>query len=284
MVHPRVFSARFCSIVALIALTGATALAQQDDQHGVSPAPASLSSTAAPAATPEAAAAMPSATPSPVLTGSSATPGALLSGTGGLPALTGTDAAMAAASPTPTPKPVSPYSVEIDLSKQRAHLLKDGKEIAVSPISSGRAGHLTPVGNFEVLEKDPNHLSTLYGKIVEKGSGRTVKSGADVATPVPKGCRFERAPMKFFMRFEGATGMHAGILPGYPASHGCVRMPAAKAKQFYGLVEIGTPVHVFGEIPEGRERSESHVSHVVRARPVMTPMPTPVPRRPWWHF
>ncbi len=93
----------------------------------------------------------------------------------GSAALSGT---ATAAVPSPTPR--SPYSIEIDLEHQRAYLLKDGNKIAVSPISSGRAGHLTPTGNFEIVEKDLNHFSNLYGKIVEAGSGRVVKSGADV--------------------------------------------------------------------------------------------------------
>jgi lipoprotein-anchoring transpeptidase ErfK/SrfK len=175
--------------------------------------------------------------------------------------------------------------VELDLGHQRAYLLKDGKTISESPISSGRAGHLTPTGSFAVVQKDLNHVSTLYGKIVEKDSGRVVKSGADVATPVPKGCKFVPAPMKWFMRFEGAAGMHAGILPGYPASHGCVRMPPAKAKLFYETVEIGTPVHVFGNPPLRAAREENALRRHVAAPVVPKATPTPTPaRRGWWHF
>ncbi len=66
---------------------------------------------------------------------------------------------------------------------------------------------------------------------------------------VPRGGKFIPAPMRYFMRFHGADGMHAGYLPGYPASHGCVRMPEQLAIAFYQAVEVGTPVTVFGRTP-----------------------------------
>ena len=117
-----------------------------------------------------------------------------------------------------------------------------------SPISSGRYGHLTETGSFKVIEKERSHHSSIYGKIVD-GSGRTVVADADVDMHVPAGCRFVPAPMPWFMRFHGADGMHAGYLPGYPASHGCVRMPDQMAVAFYNAVEVGTPVTVFGRTP-----------------------------------
>src|SRR5437588_2352915 len=161
------------------------------------------------------------------------------------------------------PKPKPHTSIEIDLQTQRAYLLRDGKKIAEAPVSSGRAGHLTPRGDFEVVEKDLNHKSSLYGQIVDKSTGRVVVAGADAAMPVPRGCKFVSAPMKYFLRFEGAAGMHAGILPGYPASHGCVRMPASKAKFFYETAEIGSPVHVFGSTPT-RVVAATHTSSPTR--------------------
>ena len=115
-------------------------------------------------------------------------------------------------------------SVEIDLQEQRAYLLQNGRPVLASPISSGRYGHLTEGGSFKVIEKERNHYSSIYGKIVD-ASGRTVVADADVDMKVPSGCRFVPAPMPYFMRFHGSDGMHAGYLPGYPASHGCVRMP-----------------------------------------------------------
>src|SRR3954462_12545821 len=115
-------------------------------------------------------------------------------------------------------------SVEIDLQEQRAYLLENGRPVLASPISSGRYGHLTETGSFKVIEKERNHYSSIYGKIVD-ASGNTVVADADKDMHVPRGGKFIPAPMLYFMRFHGADGMHAGYLPGYPASHGCVRMP-----------------------------------------------------------
>src|SRR4051812_45748634 len=139
-------------------------------------------------------------------------------------------------------------SVEIDLGQQRAYLLRDGRPVLVSPISSGRYGHLTSTGTFKVIEKERNHHSSIYGKIVD-ASGRTIVADADVDMKVPAGGKFIPAPMSYFMRFHEADGMHAGYLPGYAASHGCVRMPEQMAIAFYNAVEIGTPVTVFGHTP-----------------------------------
>lgn len=138
-----------------------------------------------------------------------------------------------------------PVSIEIDLSAQRAYLLQGGQVVFDSPISSGRPSHPTPTGRFRVQEKDPDHRSSLYGKIVD-GRGRTLVSDANTRMRTPPGGRFVAAPMRFFLRFRGPVGMHAGILPGYPASHSCVRLPRDKAVIFYQSASIGTPVTVYG--------------------------------------
>ena len=147
----------------------------------------------------------------------------------------------------------SPYSVEIDLQQQRALLIRGGRQLVLeSLISSGRSGHLTETGSFQIIEKEKNHFSSMYGKIVD-AAGRTVASDADADMHVPPGGKFVPAPMRYFMRFHSATGMHAGYLPGYPASHGCVRMPEELAIAFFNRVEIGTPVQVFGRTPRTRD-------------------------------
>ena len=142
----------------------------------------------------------------------------------------------------------SPSRVEIDLSQQTAYLIQGRRVVMQSPVSSGRYGHLTETGSFKVIEKERSHSSSIYGKIVD-ASGRTVVADADVDMSVPRGCKFIPAPMPYFMRFHGADGMHAGYLPGYPASHGCVRMPEQLAIAFYQAVDVGTPVTVFGRTP-----------------------------------
>jgi lipoprotein-anchoring transpeptidase ErfK/SrfK len=147
-------------------------------------------------------------------------------------------------------------SVEIDLQEQRAYLLQNGRPVLASPISSGRYGHLTKTGVFEILEKEQTHYSSIYGKIVD-ARGNTVVADADADMPVPRGGKFVPAPMHYFLRFNGADGMHAGILPGYPASHGCVRMPQEYAIAFFNSVSAGTPVTVFGRTPVDRYLSQT---------------------------
>ena len=173
---------------------------------------------------------------------------------------------------------VAPLAIDIDLGLQKAFLLQDGKVVYESPICSGRPGHLTPTGDFQVLEKDENHLSSLYGKIVD-GNGKTLTRDADADMPVPKGAKFVQAPMKHFLRFDGATGLHSGYLPGYPASHGCVRMPEVKAELFYSIAEVGTPVKVHGTPPARPEPEKPKVA----AAPAATPAPTPPPHK-WWQI
>ena len=150
----------------------------------------------------------------------------------------------------------SGYSVEIDLEQQLAYLIYDGEVVLTSPISSGRAGFQTKRGRFKVIQKERNHYSNLYGKIVDS-RGRTIVADADSDMRVPRGAKFVAAPMPYFIRFNGAEGLHAGYLPGYPASHGCVRLPERNAIAFFNAVEVGTPVTVFGTTPtRGRSRQE----------------------------
>jgi lipoprotein-anchoring transpeptidase ErfK/SrfK len=135
--------------------------------------------------------------------------------------------------------------VLVSLSKQRVWVMADETVYIDSPISSGKAGHATPTGSFTVLEKDPNHKSNIYGAFVD-GSGRTVRSGvSSKIDSAPSGSHFSGAPMKWFMRLtDKGVGMHVGILPGYAASHGCVRLPEEIAPLIYQKVKIGTPVVV----------------------------------------
>ncbi len=135
--------------------------------------------------------------------------------------------------------------VVVNLTKQRAYLLA-GDQIAIdSPISSGKRAGMTPTGRFSVLEKDKDHRSSIYGDFVDR-NGRTVRSGVSLRIDsAPSGTHYVGAPMKWFMRLTGdGVGMHVGILPGYPASHGCIRMPPQSAEMFYAKVKVGTPVEV----------------------------------------
>jgi lipoprotein-anchoring transpeptidase ErfK/SrfK len=136
-------------------------------------------------------------------------------------------------------------SVVISLSKQRAYLMTGDNVYIDTPVSTGKRAGMTPTGSFSVMEKDLNHSSSLYGDFVDS-RGRVVRSG--VSTKVdsaPAGTRYRGAPMKYFCRLTGGgVGMHIGILPGYPASHGCVRLPAEIAPLIYKNVKVGTPVRI----------------------------------------
>jgi lipoprotein-anchoring transpeptidase ErfK/SrfK len=169
----------------------------------------------------------------------------------------------------------SPFAIDIDLTQQKAFLFQDGKVVYESPISSGRPNHRTPTGNFIIDEKDENHTSSLYGKIVD-ANGKTLTWDADSDMAKPPGAKFVQAPMKHFLRFDGATGMHAGQLPGYPASHGCVRMPPVRAALFFDIVELGTPVRVYGTPPNTTPPERPR-------KAAATPTPTPAPRK-WYQI
>jgi len=171
---------------------------------------------------------------------------------------------------TPTPRPMKPASdlikrqdpvnvsprlldkvtpdnshVIVSISKQRAYLML-GDEIAIdSPISSGKRARPTPTGSFHVLEKDKDHRSSVYGDFVDS-SGRVVRRGiSSRIDSAPSGTHFVGAAMTWFMRLtDDGVGMHVGFLPGYAASHGCIRMPSQAAEMFYARVKVGTPVLV----------------------------------------
>src|SRR5207237_9679607 len=109
----------------------------------------------------------------------------------------------------------NPFRVDIDLQDQVALLLRGRGIVLESPISSGRYGHLTQTGSFRVLEKEINHHSSIYGKIVD-ANGRTIVADADIDMKVPRGDKFVLAPMRYFVLFHEAHGMHAGYPHGYP--------------------------------------------------------------------
>jgi lipoprotein-anchoring transpeptidase ErfK/SrfK len=104
--------------------------------------------------------------------------------------------------------------VVVSIRNQTAWLEDDERILMTSPVSTARRGMHTPTGTFQVSEKDVSHISTIY-----------------------------HVSMPFYMRLSGEPfGMHAGYLPGYPASHGCIRMPKAKAALFFKNVIVGTSV------------------------------------------
>ena len=140
---------------------------------------------------------------------------------------------------------VGPAQIRISIDDQKAYFYKGKTLVGVSPISTGTDGHSTPKGRFKITQKNANHASSLYGIIKDKYTGQTINNDADTRLHKPQANEvFVHAPMPHFMRFNGAIGMHAGFLPGYPASHGCVRMLPHMAEKFFANVEHGTPVIV----------------------------------------
>ena len=135
--------------------------------------------------------------------------------------------------------------VMVSLSKQRAYLMLDEETAIDTPISSGKAAGMTPTGKFSVLEKDPDHHSNIFGDFVDS-KGRVVRGGVSMKIDsAPSGTHYIGAPMKWFMRLtDGGVGMHVDLLPGYPASHGCVRLPSDIAPLIYEKVKVGTPVEI----------------------------------------
>jgi lipoprotein-anchoring transpeptidase ErfK/SrfK len=135
-------------------------------------------------------------------------------------------------------------SIVVDLGEQEAYLYRGKHRTASSRISSGREGYRTPTGRFQVIRKDEDHRSSIYGDYIDD-SGRVVKANVDSRKDSkPTHSHFVWASMPFFVEFSPSYGLHQGYLPGAPASHGCIRMPYWKARQFYAAAHIGTTVIV----------------------------------------
>lgn len=137
--------------------------------------------------------------------------------------------------------------VSIDLSEQTAYFYRGSTKIGRSRVATGLPGHRTPTGSFSILNKTYDKHSNLYGRIVD-GAGNVVVRDADVRRDsVPPGGRFVGASMPYWMRLTSSgIGMHAGPIPdpGYPASHGCIRLPREIARQLYRNSSVGTPVEI----------------------------------------
>lgn len=134
-------------------------------------------------------------------------------------------------------------SVKISLAEQRAYFYKGGLLVGVSQLSTGREGKNTPTGHFSIINKDRNHISSMYGDFVDS-QGNVVQPNVAVSDPKPPGAHFKGAPMPYYMQIAPGFGLHAGYLPGYPASHGCIRMPEFMAENFFKSVSTGTPVTI----------------------------------------
>jgi len=136
--------------------------------------------------------------------------------------------------------------IVINLSTQRVQYYKGAELVGVSPISSGRESTGTMTGKFRILDKDEDHRSSLFGAYVDK-EGNVVQEDVDTRKdPAPPGSHYIGANMRYFMRIVGGIGMHEGYLPGFPASHGCIRLPTKMAAIFFKETPTGTPVEIIG--------------------------------------
>ncbi|XHS03105.1 L,D-transpeptidase [Sphingomonas sp. DBB INV C78] len=115
----------------------------------------------------------------------------------------------------PDVAPDGPVMIIVSLQTQRAYVYRNGVIIGISTVSTGKKGHETPTGVFTILQKNKDHKSNLYNN----------------------------APMPFMQRLTwDGIALHAGSLPGYPASHGCIRLPMGFARPLYGVTGLGLTV------------------------------------------
>jgi hypothetical protein len=120
----------------------------------------------------------------------------------------------------PDVAPDGPVLLVVSLATQRVVVYRNGLPVGISTISSGRPGNRTPTGVFTILERDVEHYSSLY----------------------------DDAPMPYMQRLTwGGVALHGGNLPGYPASHGCIRLPHQFARLLYGVTRLGMTVIVTNE-------------------------------------
>ena len=137
-----------------------------------------------------------------------------------------------------------PPKIVVHVGEQRAYFYKGHRLIGESTVSTGKRGFDTPPGRYRVTEKDKNHVSSEFGDYVNN-RGEVVKSNIDVRKDAqPAGTHFDGARMPYFMRFNGGYGMHAGYVPQFRASHGCIRLPARMARHFFENARDDTPVIV----------------------------------------
>jgi hypothetical protein len=135
-------------------------------------------------------------------------------------------------------------SIVIHLDDQRADIFDGDALVAQSSVCTGRRGHKTPPGQYTILEKIPEHVSSRYGDYVDE-HGQVIAANIDLLhSPPPLGTSFRGTAMPYFLRILGGIGMHAGPLPGIPDSHGCIRFPEFVAYRLYSAAPIGAPVSI----------------------------------------
>ncbi|MEI9997963.1 MAG: L,D-transpeptidase family protein [Verrucomicrobiota bacterium] len=144
-----------------------------------------------------------------------------------------------------TPQPDQPITrIEIRIGEQKVYVYQDDYIAGISPTTTGKDGHNTPTGHYAIILKDIDHKSNLYGVFLDK-NGYIVDDDAHSGQAPPAGAIYDSADMPYYLRIrDDGTGLHAGYLPGYRASHGCIRLPNAFAELLFSNVSVGTPVDV----------------------------------------
>lgn len=143
--------------------------------------------------------------------------------------------------------PKGPLLVYVDLSRQLATVYRNGVRIAVTTISSGREGYETPTGVFTILQKDADHRSNKYNS----------------------------APMPYQQRLTwDGVALHAGGLPGYPESHGCVHMPMGFSKELFKITTLGATVVVAGDAAKPMQASDAPLLAPIDASGATRPVET----------
>jgi lipoprotein-anchoring transpeptidase ErfK/SrfK len=123
----------------------------------------------------------------------------------------------------PDRSPEGEVELVVSIEEQKAYVFRADKLIGVTTVSTGKRGHRTPTGSFTILQKNRRHFSNLYNN----------------------------APMPNMQRLTwGGIALHAGALPGYPASHGCVRLPMEFSKILFGVTKMGGRVHIVAGTPK----------------------------------
>ncbi len=130
------------------------------------------------------------------------------------------------------------------LDEQRGRLYINGQIAMDFPVCTGRVGGSeTPRGRFRISEMKREHRSSLYGSFVDSAD-RIVKGGVRSSDRAPKGSHFRGALMPYWMRFNGAVGMHVGTVLREGDSHGCVRVPVEACSILFDKLAVGSVVEV----------------------------------------
>jgi hypothetical protein len=151
-----------------------------------------------------------------------------------------------------------PLVMVVSITEQRAYVYRNGVLIGATTVSTGRPGHATPIGVFTVLQKQKDHRSTIY----------------------------DGAPMPYMERLTwGGVALHAGGLPGYPESHGCIHLPSEFARLLFGVTSNGMTVVIGAE-----EKAPTRIAHPGYLAPVKAVGGQPLERAPFapsendrWH-